>query len=129
MSYTLDAISSYAPRVILDSLRLTPSDIHRAIGWEIKPEGACKGDRCVPLRGLATAADGTVDVGVFARSMDMPLVGDDKHGLWSLGPCAGAKVLDSAALPEIRLANFDGDVFDMVSLRDRKVLLVAWASW
>jgi hypothetical protein len=115
--------------VILDSLRLTPSDIHRASGWEIKPEGACNGDRCVPLRELATAADGTVDVGAFATNMNMPLVGDKKHGLWSLGPRAGAKVLDSAALPEIRLADFDGDLFDMVSLRDRKVLLVAWASW
>ena len=29
----------------------------------------------------------------------------------------------------MRLEGFDGESFDMASLRGRKVLLLAWASW
>jgi len=59
----------------------------------------------------------------------MPLVGDEAHGVWALGPRAGGHCLDSATLPRIVLDDFDGRSFDVDSLRGRKVLLLAWASW
>jgi hypothetical protein len=115
--------------MLLDRLDLTPAELHRMSGWEIKPEGACKDDLCVPLPGVEAAADGTIDVRAFAERMGMPVVADDKHGIWALGPRAGGKVLASTALPDITLPDFSGNAFDLASLRGRKVLLVAWASY
>ena len=35
--------------MILDTLDATPEAFAVGTGWDIKPEGACKGDVCVPL--------------------------------------------------------------------------------
>ena len=115
--------------MLLDRLDLAPEELRRATGWEITPEGACRGDVCVPLPGVAPRPDGTVDVRRFAELMAMPLVADERHGLWALGPRAGGRVLDDVALPEVVLPDFDGGTFDVAGLRGRKVLLLAWASW
>jgi hypothetical protein len=108
---------------------LAPGDVKLLTGWEIKPEGACKGEICVPLTDSAIAPDGTVDMRRFAEQMAMPVVTDDTHGLSALGPRAGGRVLDDVALPPITLPDFDGNPFDIASLRGRKVLLLAWSSW
>jgi hypothetical protein len=115
--------------VILDRLDLTPPEIHRRTGWEIKPEGACQGDVCVPLRGLEPGADGTIEMSAFAARMGMALAADPEHYLWALGSRSGSSVLTTAAAPEIVLDDFDGNPLDFETLRGRKVLLVAWASW
>jgi hypothetical protein len=115
--------------MLLDELVVTPEELRRLTGWEIKPEGACKGDICVPLPGGPVPVDGMIDVRVFADQMGMPLVSDDQHGVSALGPRAGGRVLDDVVLPEIVLPDFDGHPFDLAALRDRKVLLLAWASW
>jgi hypothetical protein len=115
--------------MLLDRLDLTPEDITQRTGWAIRPEGACKGEICVPLAGLEVRADGTIDMRLFAEQMAMPLVTDDKYDLSAIGPRAAGRVLDDAALPMISLPDFDGDTFELASLRGRKVALVAWASW
>ncbi len=35
--------------MLVGSLDIDAQAFHAATGWEIKPEGACKGDLCVPL--------------------------------------------------------------------------------
>ena len=102
---------------------MTPEELRERTGWEIKPEGACKADRCVPF------PDGPVDVRVLAERLGMALVHDEAHGLWALGPESGGRALLSAELPEISLPDRHGDPFSISSLRGTKVLLVAWASW
>jgi hypothetical protein len=114
--------------VILESSTLSPDDLQAATGWELKPEGACRDERCVPMPDLAVS-DGRVDVADFARRMGMPVAHDEAHGLWALGPESGGRVLASAEFPEMVLSDFEGGSFDLASLRGRKVLLVAWASY
>jgi hypothetical protein len=114
--------------MILQELRVTPDELERRTGWELKPEGLCKDDRCVVLP-YGSATDGLVDVTVVAERLGMPLVHDDRHELWALGPEAGDRVLASAELPPIVLADVDGRPFDLASLRGEKVLIAAWASW
>jgi hypothetical protein len=115
--------------MLLEQLAATPEDLRRLTGWELKPEGACKGDVCVPLPAGSIRSDGMVDIRLFADQMGMPLVTDDAYGLVALGPRAGGRVLDDVVLPEIVLPDFEGNRFDVASLRGRKVLLLAWASW
>ena len=112
--------------MIVDSLQVPLDDIERGTGWEIKPEGACKDVRCVPLP-EDSVADGKVDVRAFAERMGMGLVEGD--GAWALGPESGGRALESAELPDITLPDRIGRPFSLSSLRGSKVFLLAWASW
>ena len=94
-------------------------------GWAIKPEGACKGDVCVPL------PSGPLRVSVLSERLGMPVVRDDAHGLVALGPATvgSGRALTTAVAPELELPDKDGNPFRLSSLLGQKVLLVAWASW
>jgi hypothetical protein len=113
--------------LILTHLDVTPQELERGTGWELKPEGLCKDERCVPLP--TNAGDGRLDVQMVADRLGMPLVRDERHGVWALGPESGDHLLTSAQLPPIVLEDVDGRPFDLASLRGEKVLIAAWASW
>jgi hypothetical protein len=112
--------------VILEQLDVTPEQLRARTGWELKPEGLCKADRCVPM---PNDAGERIDVRVLAERLGMALVHDSEHGLWALGPESGGRALLSAELPEVTLPDRHGMPFSLSSLRGRKVLLVVWASW
>jgi hypothetical protein len=116
--------------MILERLDVGADELAAATGWDLKPEGACRGDVCVPLPAEARAAGGRVDAEVVAERLGMPLVHDGDHGLWALGPATvGGRALDTAAAPDVTLPDLDGNPFRLSTLHGRKVLLVAWASW
>lgn len=117
--------------MILESLTVDPSDLEARTGWVIKPEGACKGDVCVPLPSDPRLADGALDVGVLSRRLGMPVVADESHGLYALGPesAVTGRALTTAKAPEIALPDINGRKVRIGDLRPQKVVLVAWASW
>ena len=117
--------------MILSELAVDPAAFEARTGWSLKPEGACKADMCVPMPDGVRAADGRLDARVLAERLGMPLVSDDAHGVWALGPdtAGGGRVLTSARAPELELPDVDGNPFKLSSLLGQKVLLVAWASW
>lgn len=103
-----------------------------ASGWEFKPEGACKGDVCIPLApGVADSAGaGRFDAARLAEALQLPLIEDPAAGLWALGPEAlGGRTLASSVAPELVLPDLDGNEFRLSSLRGKKVLLIAWAPY
>lgn len=117
--------------MILDALTVEPAALEARTGWAIKPQGACKGEVCVPLPD-GTSASGAVDVKMLADRLGMPLVRDDAHDIWALGPDTGVtgRALTTAVAPELVLPDLRTDkAFALSSLRGQKVLLVAWASW
>ena len=60
----------------------------------------------------------------------MGVVHDERHGLWALGPSTvSGRALESADAPDFTLPDLEGRPFRFGSLRGRKVVLVAWASW
>ena len=112
--------------MILETLEIAHADLERRTGWQIKPQGACKGDRCVPLP--ATGTD-RIDARLLADRLGMPLVHDEPSGLWCLGPEAGGRALSDVLAPDLVLPDIHDREFHLRSLRGSKVLLVAWASW
>jgi hypothetical protein len=116
--------------MILSSLRPTTAEVEAGTRWELKPEGACRGEVCVPLPGAIVGADGTVDATAFAARLGMPLVHDEPSNLWALGPSSSSgHALVTAVAPELVLPDLDGNEFALSSLRGRKVVLVAWSPY
>jgi hypothetical protein len=108
--------------VIVQVLDRPPDELERQTGWSVKPEGACRGDVCVPLAR-------PFDLNDLARRLGMELVHDERHAVWALGPECGGQALHSAELPDVVLPDRDGEDFELRSLRGTKVCMVAWASW
>ncbi len=109
--------------MILESLDIDAGAFRDHTGWEIKPEGACKGDMCVPL-------PGGFELRRTAERLGMALVHDEEQGVWALGPeSVGGRALVTAAAPELVLPDLEGNEFRLSSLRGQKVVLVAWAPY
>lgn len=112
--------------MIIETLTIDPVDLERRTGWVAKPQGMCKADMCVPL---GDAPAGPLDARLLAERLRMPLIQDEKHGLWCLGPESGGRALASAVAPDLALPDWQGEQVELRSLRGSKVFLLAWASW
>ena len=112
--------------MIFRTASVSAAELERVTGWALKPEGLCRDERCVPF---ATASQDDIDLAEIARALGMPLVEEPRAGLWALGPESGGKALETATLPDITLPDLTGRPFHFASLRGRKALIVAWASW
>lgn len=113
--------------MLLRSLTIPRAEFEAGTGWQLKPEGACKGEVCIPLP--ETPAD-DVDIEALAEAMGLPLVAAPEQSLWALGPEAiGVRALVTAEAPELCLPDLDGKLFALSSLRGKKVLLYAWAPY
>lgn len=113
--------------MIVDHLDVSAEEFGAGTGWEIKAEGACKADVCVPL---AAGAGDRFDAFATAATLGMAVVADDRAGLWAFGPeSLGGRTLVSAEAPELILPDLDGKEFHLSSLRGQKVVLVAWAPY
>jgi hypothetical protein len=110
--------------MLLSEVPVTPEEFGRATGWDIKPEGACKGDVCVPLPG------DHFDVMATAERLGMAVVHDPELGLSAIGPATlGGHALTSGAAPDLVLPDLDGRDFHLSSLRGQKVAIVSWAPY
>ena len=111
--------------MILDSLDIGADRFAAGTGWQIKPQGACKGEVCVPL-----APSAGFDLVATAERLRMALVADEQAGIWALGPeSLGDRALVSATAPELVLEDLAGQAFRLSSLRGQKVVLVSWAPY
>jgi hypothetical protein len=110
--------------MILEKLDADAKRFGAATGWEIKPEGACKGDVCVPLGG------GPFDIMSTVARLGMEVIHDEPEGLWAIGPESfTGRTLVTAEAPELVLSDLNGNEFRLSSLRGRKVVIVAWAPY
>ncbi len=122
-----------------DALWLGPADLARCGGWEVKPEGLCRGALCVPVpagetgRKIVSEAHGAprVNLTALARHMGQPVADSPEHGVWSIGEAAddAADRLLSLEAPDFTLPDLSGQTHTLSSFRGRKVFLLAWASW
>lgn len=118
-----------------DDLWISLRELDAATGWERKPQGLCRGDRCVPIppsrKGAFFTADERFNLAEFARYLEAPVVHDDATGVWLFGQAAATRrdALRSLEAPEFRLPDLDGALHALSDYRGKKVLLLSWASW
>jgi len=109
--------------MITTTPEISADEFASGTGWEIKPEGACKGDVCVPLPDGYSATHA-------AERLGMAVVRDDASGLIAFGPeSLSGRALVSAQAPEVVLPDLSGNEFRLSSLRGKKVVVVAWAPY
>ena len=111
---------------------LAPDALEAATGWDLRPEGLCRGDVCVPRRdGDGLVVDDKIDLAAFAAVMQRPLAYDADAGIAVLAdaPEQHAAAFDARVAPEWTLPDLDGNPVSSADFAGRKKLLVAWASW
>jgi hypothetical protein len=113
--------------MLLKSLHISRSEFEKGTGWQIKPEGACKGDTCIPLKNTPGEQ---VDIEQMAEDMNLPLVAETDYGIWALGPdSVGGRTLSTAEAPNLTLPDIDGNLFELSSLKGKKIVVYAWAPY
>ena len=113
-------------------LWLSAEALADALGWELRSEGLCRGDVCVPVpEGADLVSDRGVDLDGFAELLERPLVVDRDERVVSLGASARAqaRALASGVAPDFTLPDLDGREHTLSHYRGKKVLLVTYASW
>jgi hypothetical protein len=115
----------------LDELPLTTA-------WELKPEGVCRGETCVPLspsQKLAVLGDEKTpswfNFSEFARLIEEPVAIDLEERVWYFGPPGWERKSRSAGnvAPDFTAPDLAGHQHSLRELRGKKMLLLFWASW
>lgn len=117
-----------------DGLWLTPAAIEQAAGWQLKAEGFCKGEVCVPLppsHKEEFVTGGRYNLAALAELIGQPVVRDREHRVWCFGAAASERrrALTSLSAPDFALPDLSGKTHRLSDHRGKKVLLVSWASW
>ena len=108
------------------------------LGWELRPEGVCRGDLCVPIpKGRERdflREDGGVrrfSVSELASLRRQPLVRTDAEDVFAIGEASSdrAEPLRGGIAPDFALPDLSGRVHRLSHYRGKKVFLVSWASW
>ena len=119
-------------------LWLTLGDLTRATGFEVKPQGVCRAEICIPLPAkrkgefLQKQADVTwFNLSAFARLLHQPVAYDAALATWDFGPRPDAQnhFVDSLEAPNFTLPDVNGKMHSLADFRGKKVLLLTWASW
>jgi hypothetical protein len=111
---------------------LAPERLADAIGWELKPQGLCQDDVCVPVRDPASLFVGKdLDLEAVAVALGRMIVVDTDSGIAAMAMDAGGRhgALDSLRAPSFVLDDLDGRPHRLEEWRGSKKLLVAFASW
>jgi hypothetical protein len=121
--------------VALDKIQPDPkdlwvrkSDLPKINDFEVKPEGACRADLCIPIAKDLLKGE-YFNLTGFARKIGESVVSDS--GVWSLGeiPVLRGSFTESRIAPDFAVADRKGKIVHLNDFRGKKVLVVTWASW
>ena len=104
------------------------SELKTINGFELKPQGACREDVCIPIE-KKLRQGGFFNLTGFAQKVHQPVVTDS--GVWSFGeiPLLRSAFVESRIAPDFAVPDRKGRVVHLSDFRGKKVLIVTWASW
>lgn len=111
---------------------LPSGGLKAALGWELKPEGLCRGAICVPLpAGSLPVTDAGIDLAALAAVLGRPLALDPDERAAFLGVPARerSRALASLDAPDFTLPDLAGRPHSLTDALGNKILLIAYASW
>jgi hypothetical protein len=150
---TMLSVTTMANPVVLYEDRVTPvpnylpapndlwvgvNELQAVNGFELKPEGACLEDICVPVRQdrdgdlfVTRKGKNWFNVTGLARKLDQPYAVDHDANVWSLGqvPATRNHFVQQGIAPDFTLPDRNGKPVRLSEFKDMKVLLLTWASW
>ena len=105
--------------------------LESTLGWELQPEGLCRGTMCVPVDQDVLVGEDGLDLRTLAEALERPLVTDERHAVAALGASHHdrGQALASLEAPDFTLPDLEGNLHSLSDHRGKKVLLVAYASW
>ena len=107
-------------------------------GFELKPEGACIDDICVPVHQdqnseifISRGEAQWFNVVELAKRLQQPFVADFETGVWSFGaiPARRSSLVDQGVAPDFALPDIDGKLYRLSDFKGKKIMLLTWASW
>jgi hypothetical protein len=113
-----------------DALWIQRADLPSINGFELKPQGACREEICIPIpRPMLRGAQ--FNLTAFAERIGQRVVADPAARVWSFGeiPVVRGAFLESRVAPEFSVPDRKGRAVRLSQFRGKKVLVVTWASW
>jgi len=121
-----------------NDLWVVPEVLPLVNGFELKPEGACLDELCVPVLQdrdseilVIRSEQKWFNVTELARRLGQPFIVNHEHHVWSFGdfPVTRQSFLSSALAPDFGLPDRKGNLVRLSDFSGKKVLIVTWASW
>lgn len=128
-SIVLDEVGS-DPAGSTDVLWVRKADLPRINEFELKPQGACRADVCIPVTTDMTRGR-YFNLTAFARKIGQSFVADPDARVWSFGeiPMLSGQFVESRMAPDFVVPDRKGRPVRLSDFRGKKVLVVSWASW
>ena len=104
------------------------SDLPKINDFEVKPQGACREDLCIPIPKNLTKGEWFNLTG-FAQRINQVVVREGDA--WSFGeiPVLRGSYTSSRIAPDFAVPDRKGRTVHLSDFRGKKVLVVTWASW
>ncbi len=121
--------------VLLDKVRsvdqnlwVQSKDLPRINEFEVKPQGACRADVCIPLS-KSLKEGNWFNLTGFARKIGETVVAD--QNVYSFGeiPVLRGGFYNSRIAPDFAVPDRKGKVVHLSDFRGKKALVITWASW
>ena len=127
-----DEVATVDGDVVGTMVRVAPRVLPDAIGWELKPEGLCRDDVCVPVRNRDRLLVGDdLDLAAVAEALGRRVVIDTDARVvaMALPSEERRRALADHVAPPFTLPDLDGHPHSLEEWRGRKKLLIAFSSW
>ena len=118
------------PTHAADALWIRKADLPRVNGFELKPQGACRADLCIPIAKNLTRGE-FFNLTAFAKKAGQSVVAEPTARVWSFGEmqALGGGLADSRIAPDFEVPDRLGRPVHLSGFRGKKALVITWASW
>jgi len=118
------------PKQVKDALWIRKRDLPDINEFEVKPQGACRADLCIPIPKEMLRGD-YFNLTAFAKKIGQTVVADADTQVWSFGEIQALRgsFLEGRMAPDFTVPDRAGRPVHLARLRGKKVLVTTWASW